>query len=366
MSTISATDTEVQKPVNVIFQETLLRNARARAPYFVGTQAGALTENKGSATIKWRRYNTALDNASAIDLTTTALAELTTTAAYGQGRAADVVHFSDVTATVSKYGQYHILNEEVEIFNFNNTFDGIVTALGISAGRSVNALQRNVGEDNATKAYANGVASDGAVVAVTSAADIKRVINTLNRNSGITFSPMTMGSQNLGTGPVLPAYWAICHPDVAVDVSNLTGFKSVETYSGQVETAPFEFGYFGQAGQGVRFMQTEDASIDLDAGGTNSGTTRGTSSTDLYTILVYGMDSIGSVGLGQSYGTGAFETGDDLAAVNLIVSERRAGPADPFMELRTVAWKAWHTGAVLNSNWSRALRVGATKQASYT
>lgn len=366
MSTISATNTEVQKPVNVIFQETLLRNARARAPYYVGTQAGELAERRGSATIKWRRYNTALDNSSAIDLTTTALAELTTTAAYGQGRTADVVHFSDVTATVSKYGQYHILSEEVEIFNFNGTFDGIVTALGISAGRSVNALQRNIGEDNATKVYANGVASDAAVVAVTAAADIKRVVNTLNRNSAITFSPMTTGSENIGTGPVLPSYWAICHPDVAVDVSALTGFKSVETYAGQVETVPFEFGYFGQAGQGVRFIQTEDASIDTDSGGTNGGATRGTSDTDLYTILVYGMDAIGSVGLGQSYGTGAFETGDDVAAVELIVSQRQASAADPFAELRTVAWKAWHTGAILNANWARALRVGATAQASYS
>ena len=365
MSTISATDTEVQKPVNVIFQQTLLRNARARAPYFAGTQAGSIQRQGGTATIKWRRYNTALDNASGIDLTTTALSELTGTAAYGQSRTADVVHFTDVTATVSKYGQYFILNEEVEIFNFNGTFDGIVATLGISAGRSVNALQRNVVEDNATKVYANSVASDGAVVAVTAAADIQRVINTLNRNSAITFSPMSTGDTALGTGPVLPSYWAICHPDVAHDVSKLTGFKSVETYAGQIATVPFEFGYFGQAGQGVRFIQTEDASIDTDAGGTNSGSTRGTSDTDLYTISIYGMDALGSVGVGQSYGTAIYESGDEIPAIELLVGTREASAADPFAELRTVAWKAWHSGAVLNANWARALRVGATAQASY-
>ena len=45
MSTISATDTEVQKPVNVFYNQMLLENARPFAPYFLGTQAGTLSEN---------------------------------------------------------------------------------------------------------------------------------------------------------------------------------------------------------------------------------------------------------------------------------------------------------------------------------
>lgn len=48
--TISATDTELQKPVNVMFNQTLLRNARARAPYFAGTQKGVVTTQGGTAT----------------------------------------------------------------------------------------------------------------------------------------------------------------------------------------------------------------------------------------------------------------------------------------------------------------------------
>ena len=363
MSLISATDVEVQKPVNVIFNEMLLRNARARAPYYVGTQAGSLTESRGSATIKWRRYNSELDNASGVSPKLTPLAELTGNAAYGQGRAASAVHFTDVTATVQKFGDYHILNEEVEIFNFNNTFAGIMRPLSIAAGRTANQLQRNVGEDNATKDFAGGVASDALVATAVAEADLKRVINVLNRQSGITFTPMTTGSENVGTTPTLPSYWAICHPDVAEDVAGLTGFKSVETYAGQVQIAPFEFGYFGRAGQGIRFLQTEDASIDLDAGVvTASAPTLRFNSTnvDLYTILIFGMESIGAVGLGQSYGTEAYETGDDIPAIELLVSNRQASAADPFAEIRTMAYKLWHTGAILNANWSRALRVGAT------
>jgi hypothetical protein len=36
------------------------------------------------------------------------------------------------------------------------------------------------------------------------------------------------------------------------------------------------------------------------------------------------------------------------------------GPSDPFDEIATLAWKAFYAGAVLNANWSRALRSGAT------
>ena len=35
--TISATDSEVQKPVNVSYNQRLLRNARPLAPHFLGS-----------------------------------------------------------------------------------------------------------------------------------------------------------------------------------------------------------------------------------------------------------------------------------------------------------------------------------------
>ena len=75
--TISATDTEVQKPVNVSYNQRLLRNARPLAPHFLGSDPGQMAKNAGTATMKWRRYNTSADNASGIAPSVTALAELT-------------------------------------------------------------------------------------------------------------------------------------------------------------------------------------------------------------------------------------------------------------------------------------------------
>jgi N4-gp56 family major capsid protein len=354
--TITATDTELQKPVNVIFEQTFLRRAQQVCPYFAGTMPGQITRQSGTSTIKWRRIEQETP-------TTTALSELTTTSSYMQGRDADTPTFTDVTATVAKYGQFYIVNEEVDLYNPNGTTDELVEILGESAGRSLNQLQRDIAEDNSTQRYAANVASVGAVHAIVTTGVLDRVVNELSRASARTFYPMTTGSQNIGTAPILPSYWAICHPDVAVDVAGLTGFKSVETYAGQTATVTGEFGYYGKAGRGLRFVQTEDASIDLGGGAPLSAADFRTTSgdTDVYTIVVYGQDAYGSVGLGKRHTDGVYRAGENKGSFEMIFHERgSSGASDPFNEISTLAWKAFWAGAVLNSNFSRAIRVAAT------
>jgi len=354
--TITATDVELQKPVNVVFEQTFLRRAQQHCPYFMGTQAGMINKQQGTSTIKWRRIEQETPS-------TTALTELTGTASYMQGRDSDTPTFTDVTATVAKYGQFYIVNEEVDLYNPNRTTDELVDVLGESAGRSLNQLQRNVGEDNATKRYALNVASDGLVDGAITTGVLDRVINELSRNSARTFMPMTTGSTNIGTAPILPSFWAILHPDVSVDVAGLTGFKSVETYAGQTATVVGEIGYYGKAGKGLRFVESEDASIDENTGNSESTSDlRATSGlVDLYTILVYGKDAFGSVGLGKRHTDGVYRAGDNTGGWELIFKDRGSGgTSDPFNEIATIAWKAFYAGAVLNSNWSRAIRVGAT------
>lgn len=354
--TISATDTELQKPVNVIFEQTFLRRAQQMCPYFAGTMPGTISKQQGTSTIKWRRIEQETP-------TTTALSELTTTASFMMGRDADVPTFTDVTATVSKYGQFYIVNEEVDLYNPNGTSAELVAVLGESAGRSLNQLMRNVMEDNATQRYASNVGSIGAVHAVPVVGDLDRIINELTRNSARTFMAMTSGSANIGTAPILPSYWAICHPDVAHTISGLTGFKSVETYAGQTAIATGEFGYYAKAGRGCRFVMSEDASIDTGAGAPLSAADlRATSSeTDVYSTVIYGHDAFGSVGLGQRHTDGIYRSGDNTGGWELLFHGRGSGGiSDPFNEISTLAWKAFFAGAVLNSNWSRTLRSAAT------
>lgn len=354
--TITATDVELTKPVNAVFQQTFLRRAQQMCPYFSGTVPGSLSKQMGTSTIKWRRIEQETPS-------TTALTELTGTASYMQGRDADTPTFTDVLATVSKYGQFYIVNEEVDLYNPNRTTDELVEVLGESAGRSLNQLQRDVMEDNATKRYAGNVASLGLVDSIITAGVLDYIGNELSRNSARTFSPMTTGSTNIGTAPILPSYWALCHPDVAYDVAGITGFKSVETYSGQTATVMGEFGYYARAGRGIRFIMSEDASIDVNTGDSLSGADlRSTSGlVDTYPTVIYGQDAFGSVGLGKRHTDGVYRAGDNTGGWEMIFKDRGSGgTSDPFNEIATLAWKAFFAGAVLNANWSRALYTGAT------
>lgn len=354
--TVTATDTELQKPVNVVFQQTFLRRAQQLCPYFIGSMPGTLNRQQGTSTIKWRRIEQE-------NPTTTALTELTGTSTYMQGRDADTPTFTDVVATVSKYGQFYIVNEEVDLFNPNGTTNELVAVLGESAGRSLNQLQRNLMEDNATKIFAQNVASIGLVDTKMEASILDLVVNVLTKNSARMFMPMSNGSQNVGTTPILPAYWGLVHPDVAYDIAKLTGFKSVETYAGQVSIAQGEFGLYGIAGRAIRFITSEDASVDVNTGNNVSTNDLRTTSglIDTYPSVIFGREAFGTVGLGMRQTDGTYFAGENTDSFEMIFHERGSGGiADPFNEIATLAWKAWYAGAVLNANWSRAVVTAAT------
>src|SRR3990167_6806086 len=192
--TVTATDTELQKPVNVVFQQTFLRRAQQMCPYFLGTMPGQINRQMGTSTIKWRRIEQETPS-------TAALSELTGASTYMQGRDADTPTFTDVLATLSKYGQFYIVNEEVDLYNPNGTTDELVAVLGESAGRSLNQLMRDIMEDNATKRYAGNVASDGVVDAAVTVGDFDRIVNELTKNSARCRSCRAIGASAIPTWP---------------------------------------------------------------------------------------------------------------------------------------------------------------------
>lgn len=355
MALTTSSLTNLTNPVNAVFEQTFLRRAQQVCPYFMGTQAGTMVKNGGSTTIKWRRIEQATP-------TTSALSEVTT-AAYMQSRSSITPTLTDVTAVVAKYGQFYLVTEEVELYQPNQTTNELVEILGESAGRSLNQLMRDQMEDNATQRFAGNVASTAAVHAIITTGDLNYSINELTRNSARPFTAMTSGSQNVGSAPILPAYWAICHPDSAHDIVGLTGFTSVEKYGQQTATVQGEFGYYSRAGRGVRFVMAEDSSIDAAAGAALSGADLRTQSalTNVYTICIYGENAFGSVGLGAKQADGVYRAGDNTGVWEMIFHPRgKAGSSDPFNEISTLAWKAFFAGAALNANWSRAIRCAAT------
>ena len=343
----------ITKPINAVFQQTFLRRAQQLCPYFVGTQPGTISKQAGTSTVKWRRIEQLAPS-------TAALSELTGALTFMGGRSSVTPTFTDVLATVSKYGQFYIVNEEVNLYEPNGTANELVGTLGESAGRSLNELMRNVSEGQ-TVVFASGVASVGAVVAKIATGDLNFTINALARNVAMPFTGMTNGALEQATVPILPAFWGICHPDVAVDIAGLTGFTGIQSYSQQVSTLPGEFGYYSLAGYGVRFVQTTDASIGAGSGGASTTVRHTSSNADTYLVPIYGRDALGSVGLGMRHTDGIYRAGDNTGGWEIINHPMgSAGAGDPFNEISTIAYKIFFAGAVLNSTWGRAINCAAS------
>lgn len=347
------TTTQVAGPVNVVYQQTLLRVATPRCVYFVGSMPGTLQSHSGSFTVKWRRHD-------ALTPTTSALSELTGSASYPT-RSASQAAVTDLTSAVSKYGDFFLISEEADLVNFNGTTDAHVKTLGIQAGRSLNRLQRNVLEDNATLIYASGASADGDVADSLSLSLIENACNTIENNSAITFTSRTTGSTNTNTTPILESYWGLCHTHVKPDIRKLAGFVSVERYAGQVATAPGEFGAVGD----VRWVSSPEASADADLGGDpGASSLRSTSGTaaDLYTSIVFGMDAHGAISLDSELIQEIYNAGDSIPGIMVINKAKgSAGTADPLDELASMGWKAWHAGRILNGDWVRGIRHAASK-----
>ena len=345
----------VQGPVNFVLMETLLSAARKRLPYFNGTLPGALEKVQGSASVKWRR----IDNLAAV---TTALSENveSTTPAFGYGRSSVRPTITDVTVAIAKYGNAISTTEEIDLFNVNSNSAALMDTLGANAGESLNTLMRDIfnGESVIVR---NGVGSGGlaggagtysSVAGSISLNDIKFVVNSLNRNSAMRFTPAGFGSTNVGTQPIRQSYYGIAHVDVEEDIRALTGFIPVEQYGGYTETEPGEFGAVG----GVRWCSTEIAPIISD-GSTESAVAtafQGSSSLlhHVYSSFIYGREAVGSIGLGEQHAKEIYMMYDRVPTVELIQHKPgSSGVADMFNENGTLAWKAWFAGKRLNENW---------------
>src|SRR5258706_879070 len=173
--------------------ETLLSAARKRLPYFNGTLPGSLEKAQGAASVKWRR----IENLTAV---TSTLSENTegTTPAFGFGRSTVRPTITDVTVAIAKYGNALSLTEEIDLFNVNSNSAALMDTMGANAGESLNTLMRDAFTNGATTIItntSNGNAGGTRAATYSSVAnsialnDIKNVVNQLNRNSAMKFTP---------------------------------------------------------------------------------------------------------------------------------------------------------------------------------
>lgn len=362
MAVVSTLTTTITAPVNFVLMQGLLRAAERVMPYYNGVLPGTLERNQGSLSVKWRR----LDNLAPV---TAALTELTgdQTAVFF-GRTAQTPTFTDITATVAKYGAFIPYTEELDFTNVNSRAAALMDKLGEQAGHSLNRLMAGVFNDGTNIRYAGSVANDSAVVSAIGLADIQAAVNFLARNSAMKQHAYGFGRDAYNNNPIRASYFGICHVDMENDIRGITGFIPAEQYGGYT---PLNNGEFG-AVAGVRWTSTEIAPIATDASTQTTTGFRGTGTNsalwDVYNSVIYGKEAVGSVGLGTEHAEEIYTATDEspgrIPAVEAIAKPTgSSGAADPFNEVGTLAWKAHWAGAILNDRWLVPMRTLCTSHA---
>lgn len=351
--------TAVPLGVNNILMKGLLSAARKRCVYFNGTLAGSLQKNASTATVRWER----IENLAAA---TSTLGEITGVPAIFGGRTMVQPTVSYVTATALKKGNFISYTEELDLFQFNERAVPLLDTLGANAGESLNSIMFSIYAGATKTRFSNGVAGGGVAVGNVASAitvgDIKSSVNFLNNGAARVFTSNGTGSVNIGSAPIRASYYGICHVDVEDDIRALTGFIDVVQYMGYTETMPFEFGSVA----GVRFCSTQISTINA-AAGIAIGTTglRGTVNADVYSTFIFGEEAIGTIGLGTTHEAKSYEMYNPKApmAVELYHDKPGSGGAlDPYHEIGSLAWKAFHAGVILNQAFVCQIQSGSAAQ----
>ena len=123
--------------------------------------------------------------------------------------------------------------------------------------------------------------------------------------------------------------------------------RNFENYASYQPVSEYEVG----SAYGVRFILTPHLTADAGVGSATTNGMRSTSSAvDVYTLVIFGADSYGSVA---------------LKGMNSVQVKGRKPemltPGDALGQRGEIAWKFYHANTILNDNWIANIRTAATQ-----
>ena len=219
--------------------------------------------------------------------------------------------------------------------------------LGEQMGRTFDQLYRDTWAGLTNTTYANG-SSTVTVTQIVDRNDLDRAYRALMVRNALKFTPMVMASQNVGTSPIMPAYWGMVHEDVAFDLRHLDGFILASEYAGHNGVLE---GEFGADKNGVRFLSSSQGYVLPGVTGTTAAGTdvKNTASfVDVYSIFIVGRDFAGGVSL----------AGDNGRVITQALGS--AGAADPLEMRQTMGWKKYDARAILNQSFAQEIQACAS------
>ena len=330
--TTAFTDTTSSDATQSLFNTLLLRRGVPMLIHQIGVKMYPLARRSGKTMI-WRRFEE--------------LAVATTPLTEGINPAGKAKTKTDVSATIAAFGDFiedsdMLLSTQPDPHAIEN-----VELLGEQTGRTMDQLYRDTWAGFTNVTYANGT-STVTVSQIIDRNDLDRAYRALMVRNALKFTPMIMASQNVGTSPIMPAYWAMCHEDVAFDLRHLDGFVLVSEYAGRNGVMENEF---GADKNGVRFCSSSQGYVLAGATGVTIAATdvKNTASfADIYSVFVVGRD----------YGGGVNLAGNNARVITKSLGS--AGSSDPLEMRQTMGWKLYDARAILNQSFAQEIQCAAS------
>ncbi len=278
--------------------------------------------------VKWRRY-------SRLAATTTALSE-------GVTPTINNLTSTDVTATLSQYGQVVGLSDQIMDTYEDPVLNEFSMSMGETAGQTLEAIIYSIIKAGSQVVYSTGSART-AVNAAISSTVARKAIRQLKQQDARPLTSMLNATDGVGTVPIPPSYICFCHPNIEMDLQNTSNFASGFTRGQQYGTfkpiSDAEIGSF----ENIRFVaSTLYTPFANAATGTtlNSMLSTGGTYADVYPSILVGKDAYSTVNLAG--------TGNGLTPV---VVNPKPSDSDPLGQRGYVGFKMYATAAILNDAW---------------
>lgn len=307
----TTTSTTIPAEVNNFYDRTLLFRA---VPLFVHTrwaQIRDIPRKSGTLTIKFRRYGN--------------LVPATTPLSDGITPTGSQLSVTDITATVSQYGDFITVTDVLDFQSQDATLMEAAEILGDQMGDTLDQLTRDVLTAGSNVYYPSNYTTR---IQITSADIITqtlilKTVRLLKTNKARRMTTMINATTGYNTTPLNASYIGICHPNTTYDLKSVTGWTPIEKYSSTNGVMDGEVGKVDE----VRFVETTNAKVF---------TGLGAAGIDVYGTIVFGSDAYGTTRISGE------------AVQNIVKPLGSAGAADPLDQRATSGWKATFVAKILN------------------
>lgn len=185
---------------------------------------------------------------------------------------------TDIDATVSFYGQFIAVNQQVTLQNSDPVLNNFAELLGLSLRMTEDQLTRDCMASTASSYNCTG-GNNGDLPTNISVSDFDEVTATLMSNDAWMILAKQEGVDKFGTAPARTAYLALGHSRLSKDLNNLANFLPQWNYPTSSKTLDSEWG----AVNNVRILLSAVGSVDANASRLGN---------DVYNIFVQGLEAI--------------------------------------------------------------------------